>query len=94
MDPRVDGPQTPYEVYCYSCRVSFPVGTKRCLHCGGPVGRGAERAVLQRALPRTHEQEVAEEELPTRSGRLSPIAIVWLVLALGGALYRACAGPS
>ena len=23
-----------YEVWCGSCRVSFPVETKRCIHCG------------------------------------------------------------
>ena len=24
-----------YEVWCASCDVSFPVDSKRCLHCGG-----------------------------------------------------------
>ena len=24
-----------YEVWCPACDVSFPPGTKRCLHCGG-----------------------------------------------------------
>ena len=23
-----------YEVWCPSCEVSFPLGTKRCVHCG------------------------------------------------------------
>jgi hypothetical protein len=28
-----------YEVWCTRCDVSFPVGTKRCMHCGArPVG--------------------------------------------------------
>jgi len=35
-----------YEVRCPHCNVSFPVGTKRCLHCGartvhGPAARAA-----------------------------------------------------
>ena len=25
----------PFEVYCPRCDVTFPVGTKRCVHCGG-----------------------------------------------------------
>ncbi len=24
-----------YEVWCSTCNVTFPTGTKRCLHCGG-----------------------------------------------------------
>jgi len=27
-----------YEVHCPQCNVTFPVGTKRCLHCGAPTG--------------------------------------------------------
>ena len=27
-----------FEVRCPSCDVSFPVGTKRCLHCGARTG--------------------------------------------------------
>jgi len=27
-----------YEVRCPRCDVSFPVSTKRCLHCGGKTG--------------------------------------------------------
>lgn len=27
-----------YEVRCPSCDVSFPKGTKRCMHCGGRTG--------------------------------------------------------
>ncbi len=26
---------SPYEVRCPRCDVSFPVGTRRCIHCGG-----------------------------------------------------------
>lgn len=29
---------SPYEVRCPRCDVSFPVGTRTCLHCGGPTG--------------------------------------------------------
>lgn len=30
-------PGSPYEVRCPRCDVSFPVETKRCVHCGGPT---------------------------------------------------------
>jgi len=40
---------SPYEVRCARCDVSFPVETRRCIHCGGPtaasdapVGTGAD----------------------------------------------------
>jgi len=26
-----------YEVSCPRCKVSYPVGQKRCVHCGGPM---------------------------------------------------------
>ena len=29
---------TEYEVRCSRCDVSFPVGQKRCIHCGGRLG--------------------------------------------------------
>lgn len=31
------GPASPYEVRCLRCDVSFPVETRRCIHCGGPT---------------------------------------------------------
>jgi hypothetical protein len=34
--------------------------------------------------------EMGEEELPSRGGLMSPVAILWIVLILGSALYRAC----
>ena len=27
-----------YEVRCYRCDVAYPIGTKRCIHCGERVG--------------------------------------------------------
>jgi hypothetical protein len=35
------GKASPYEVRCPRCDVSFPVGTRRCIHCGGPVPASA-----------------------------------------------------
>lgn len=41
---RVEGARTPYEVYCFRCRVTFPIGSRHCLHCGGPLFGAGERA--------------------------------------------------
>jgi hypothetical protein len=90
MEVNADRPQTPYEVFCQRCRVSHPMGTKRCLHCGEPIDRGRFR--IAAAIPSSHEEEVREEELPAAAAkRLSPIAALWLLLAIGAAMYRACA---
>ncbi len=40
---RHEGPQTPYEVYCYHCRVTAAMGTSRCVHCGGRLSGRAQR---------------------------------------------------
>jgi len=29
-----------YEVHCHHCDVSFPVGTRHCVHCGGRIRKG------------------------------------------------------
>lgn len=34
-----------FEVRCPSCNVTFPVETKRCLHCGGRLARGHRSAL-------------------------------------------------
>ena len=34
-----------YEVRCPNCDVSFPTGTRRCLHCGGRTGPGRFHAL-------------------------------------------------
>lgn len=36
------GPGTPYEVRCHRCDVSFPVETRRCIHCGGPTAAAGQ----------------------------------------------------
>lgn len=83
-----DGPKTPYEVYCPRCRVTFPVGTKSCLHCGGRVGRERFQTALE--LPPGGEDILIEQEPGRRSG-LSPFTLVWVALLLAGSIYRACA---
>ncbi len=85
----------PYEVRCERCRVSFPVGTRRCIHCGERIGRGRP---LRAAPPRTAGAppppppilDEMEEEVPSRGGFMSPVAILWIALILASAVYRAC----
>ncbi len=102
-----EGPQTPFEVYCFNCKVTFPIGTRRCVHCGARVassegtGLALHIARAARAAGGDSSQvevpgaefpgEEVEETLP-RQPKLSPIARVWIVLALFGALIRICSG--
>jgi hypothetical protein len=88
METRV-GPQTPYEVYCYECRVTFPLGTRNCVHCGRPIGAPPGARVPNPLIP-TGDAVEAPDPLSTarRVGGLS----LWVLLALGAALSRLCAG--
>ncbi len=88
METRV-GPQTPYEVYCYECRVTYPLGTRSCVHCGRPIGSPPGARVSNPLLPGGDAVE-APDALSTarRFGGLS----LWVLLALGAALSRLCGG--
>ncbi len=82
---RYEGPQTPFEVYCYTCRVTFASGTSRCVHCGGRLGGRAQRgeATVVTELP---DGDVAEPSIVRRLGGMS----LWVLIALGAALSRMC----
>ena len=91
METRV-GPQTPYEVYCYECRVTFPIGTRRCVHCGRPIGaaptaRGAP-PIVPGGVDIPDEIELPGQISARKLGGMS----LWVLLALGAALSRMCAG--
>jgi hypothetical protein len=84
-----EGAQTPYEVYCNHCRVTFAAGTRSCVHCGGPLsGAGRSPAVAGAVLDAPAEAEVAEPSPLRRLGGMS----LWVLLALGAALSRMCEG--
>jgi hypothetical protein len=83
-------PGTPYEVNCEHCRVSFALGTRRCLHCGEALGRKPRKLLIP--VPPGHEEVLVEEDLPNKRGGFSPLTFVWLLLLLGGYLYRSCGG--
>ena len=95
MRSKPESPQA--EVYCNRCRVSFPVGSRRCLHCGARLEReriGAQLATLPAGFEphlEEHLGEVLDDEPPRRSG-VSPLTLVWIGLLLAGYLYRSCMG--
>jgi hypothetical protein len=68
--------------------VSFPLGTRTCIHCGQPIRRpGAEPTGAPQSLVSDDE---ALQELPLRALKASPLTIVWLVAGLATVAYRAC----
>lgn len=54
-----------FEVRCRRCEVSFPVGTRKCLHCGGPTaaagGSASEQVVLAPASDTRHAPPLPRE---------------------------------
>ncbi len=39
----VERPRSSYESYCFNCKVTFPIETRRCLHCGERVSNPQKR---------------------------------------------------
>jgi hypothetical protein len=97
---------TVYEVRCHSCNVSFPPGTKRCIHCGERIGRprllpgrGDEMPEFAGGDPFPEAREAAareaeEAEVEPSGGRGLRVGftLLWLFLALISALSRSCQG--
>jgi hypothetical protein len=86
-------PKNPYEVYCYQCNVSAAVGTRRCIHCGGRFAgaEGTRRAALTDLLGAEFgEANEDGEELATSIGSAAPKIALWILLLIGGSLYRLC----
>ena len=80
-----------YEVRCENCKTSFPPETKRCIHCGAPLGAGLGRLLASgRAPAGAPAEEVAEEEVPFQRGR-SIVWVVTAVIALVLSALRSCA---
>jgi hypothetical protein len=85
----------PFEVYCERCRVSFPIGARRCIHCGGPTTASRSNRSLRHAPavePEPVEPEIEPEVVQRRF--ISPTTLVWIVLIAAGYLYRACGGEA
>ena len=96
-----------YEVRCPSCNVSFAVGTRRCVHCGGrtaAAGMGPSPSLRQDlgkyrmdSAPEPDPmvlEPALEEADETRSS--SPFRLgmsgIWIMLAIVGSMYRVCFG--
>lgn len=87
---RREGAQTPYEVYCPNCRVTFAAETRHCIHCGQRLGRPGRPAAVAAGSPRPTELEAEIEETNPlrRAGGIS----LWVLIAIGAALARMCSG--
>lgn len=84
---RADAPQTPYESYCFNCGVTFPANARRCIHCGGRVGRRDPKGARPIAAELPAEEEAPQEaSLLRRVGSIS----LWVLVAIGAALSRLC----
>jgi hypothetical protein len=97
---RVQGARTPYEVYCFHCRVTFPAEARRCLHCGGPLFGSGERPGAATSLtppgpgmpiPRDEDAEEGPGLAVRRFGQLA----IWAIVALAAVLQNVCnRGPA
>ncbi len=93
---RREGAQTPYEVYCYSCKASFAVGTRKCVHCGGRLA-GAEGPGPLEALGTADEGLSGSEADMDASPVLAIVrrlsgAALWVVFVVLAMLARMCEG--
>ena len=80
---------TQYEVRCLRCNVSFPPGTRRCLHCGGRTGRPPP---VTMDMPSPVPDGEPEEEMPGGSAARAGLWAVTAAIAMAGSLFRMCQG--
>jgi hypothetical protein len=91
-------PDAPFEVHCARCRVTFPLGTRRCIHCGGRTGPTREAPTARLAAALDDEDGgggSAFEVDPAQLGppqRFSPLTLLWIALVVGGYAMRTCTG--
>jgi hypothetical protein len=79
---------SPFEVYCPHCSVTFPIGQKHCIHCGGRLSK--ERLEPGEFAIPFDEMDQVQEEVATRRMPFSPLALIWVLLFVGGTIYRSC----
>lgn len=93
---QVYGPQTPYEVYCFSCRVTFPAEARRCIHCGGRLARRGQLVPHDQAMPHPlapgpDEDELEESTSATMLRRFGGLTI-WALIAASALISNVCRG--
>jgi hypothetical protein len=79
----------PYEVRCEACKCSFAAGTKRCVHCGGPLGTGLDAQWLRVAAGRADAGEGDPEATGPWFGKVLLYVATGAVAVLAHAL-RTC----
>jgi len=82
-----------FEVRCERCKSSFAPGTKRCIHCGGALGRrllALDALSGARAGGRPAPGDVAPgtPDAAPSLGRMFRVAVI--ALAVVAAIARAC----
>lgn len=80
----------PYEVRCESCRTSFPPETKRCIHCGGPLGASALGWLRAGGTPGAPAPDEDDEEPVAASRARNILWAVTVALAIGMSVLRRC----
>ena len=94
---------SPTEAWCPKCRVTHVPGTKRCIHCGGTVlperplqsfGHAAPvtRPGTASPFPDAPPPDDPEADAAARAARPLRLgmAAIWVLLAIGTAILRAC----
>ena len=90
---QIQGPAV--EVRCDDCNVSFPPGTKRCIHCGEKIGGLLFVPVEnEEGIPVLESADLEDAEVEPRGGRVMRVGftVFWLLLALISAAARSCQG--
>jgi len=89
---------TTYEIRCHACNVSFPPGTRACIHCGERIGRprflpggGADMPAFEGGDPFPEADEVDPGSGGGRGLRVG-FTLLWLLLAVASAAFRVCQG--
>jgi len=90
---RAEGALTPYEVYCFHCRVTFPAEARRCVHCGGPLYAQGQRAggrELAQTVPVPMPTGEDGEEGPITAVRRFGGLAIWTLVAISAVLSHVC----
>lgn len=87
---RREGPQTPYEVYCYNCRVTFAAGTRNCIHCGQRLGKSRTPPDPTGATAPPTLDDLDTEAIDTSPLRRAGGISLWVLIAVGAAIARMC----
>ena len=89
---QANGPQNPYEVWCYQCNVTAPADARRCVHCGERLSAKGSAPVEKPPVDfgGGFHSEVAADESPIRSRTISPMTVIWVVVAIAVSLQRMC----